>query len=294
MNKKKLLFCTGEGLGNIIQTIPLLRTLYENTDYIIDFCICGGSFDIPKIIPYVDRWYRSYREIENIREYDGKIITYWCRNFRPIYFDKLKMLNKISRISFNRSEVDVYMDIARQLKISEEKLKWWGKCLYNKTDEHYDIVVHNGFNYKNYDMWKHKSYLYYEELVRMLNNEGYKIASIGATHEYIHGTINRTNMSLLDSLGIIKNAKLFISNDTGTYHAANALGVPNIVIFTFTSIIKNYDPRFHRYAIPIYDEDLECRARCQKLGLWKQCKFDYKCRKIDPFVVYKKVISIFS
>lgn len=275
----------GEGVGNVIETIPVIRTLKEKSNFeFIDYWHAFGSYDIPKIIPYVDKWIVG-QKIKSINpsEYEGKVSTYWTKgrlNISPL--NKLPLLNNIKSLKMNRSEIDTYMDIARDLGIKEEDLIWHGGCNHNilKGDKNrYDIVIHNGYNRYGSANWSVKSYPYYSELASLLGE--FKICSIGIKAEYIQGTDNKTGLDLLTTLGLIKNCKLFISNDSGLYHAANALGVKNIVIFTATSIKKNYDKRFHKYSILIYRDDLECRP-CQASGRWnKDCK-NWKCRDIDP------------
>ena len=59
MSKNRLLFCTGEGIGNTVQTIPVIRTLTEVLGYEVDFWHVFGSFGVPKFIPYVNKWIRG-------------------------------------------------------------------------------------------------------------------------------------------------------------------------------------------------------------------------------------------
>lgn len=62
---------------------------------------------------------------------------------------------------------------------------------------------------------------------------------------------------------IIKNSVLHISTDSGIAHLANALGVPLISIFGFTSRIKN-SPNGNKNSVTkiIQHGDLECMAGC--------------------------------
>ena len=288
MSKGKLLFCTGEGIGNVVQTIPVVRTLTEVMGYEVDFWHAFGTFPIPKIIPYVNSWFRS-GEISHInpRDYIGKVSTKWTEthiNLRPISY--LKLLNKIVPLSMRRSEVDTYMDIARDLGVEEESILWHGKCNFFKTIEYCDIVIHNGYNMHGKG-WEPKSYPYYSEVAEQLISSGFKVCSVGAASEYIKGTYNLTGLDLLTTLGVIKNCKVFLGNDSGIYHCANALQVPNIVIFTYTSTEKNYDARFHKYAKIVGRDDLECRW-CQCEPRFKTCE-KKECREVDPTIIVEAV-----
>ena len=120
------------------------------------------------------------------------------------------------------------------------------------------------------------------------------MCSVGSTREYIEGSVNKTKMDLLDTLGIIANSKVFVGNDSGLYHCANALEVPSVVIFTATSVIKNYDDRFHKYSSIVARDDLACRVDCQLNKAWiKECSV-WKCRDIDPDVVYDAILNKFN
>jgi len=286
----RILFCTGEGVGNVIQTIPVLRTLRESLGVKIDFWYVYGTFQLPKIIPYVDKWIVG-NQIRNVdmNRYVGVVSTKWTR--KHIKNLPIPILNKISDLSMIRSEVDCYMDIARSLKVNEEDLLWCGTCNYNRSDEFYDVVIHNGYNFKGSSDWKLKSYPRYKEVVKLLAGD-VSLCSVGSKGEYIKGTIDKTGLNILDSLGIIKNAKVFLGNDSGLYHCANALDVPNLVIFTYTSTEKNYDKRFHRKAKIICREDLECRW-CQCEPRFKTCK-TRECRNIDPTIIVNKVMEMLN
>ena len=287
MSNKRLLFASGEGIGNVIQCAPAVRTIKEKLGFEIDLWHAFGYYDIPKIIPFVDRW-MSGMEIANInpQEYIGKVSTWWAKDhleFGPV--GQIKLLTPISNIVMDRSEVDVYMDIARHLGVKEEDLLWHSGCSYAKQEEKFDLVIHDGYNRRGADFWKHKSYPRYREVVESLKD--FKICSVGSKKEYIKGTINKTGLKLYDTLGIVKNSKLFLSNDSGLYHMANTLGVNNIVIFTYTSQIKNYDKRFHKFSKILCRDDLSCLS-CQNTPRWKECK-THGCKNIDPQIVANTV-----
>jgi ADP-heptose:LPS heptosyltransferase len=281
---KKLLFLSAEGIGNCAQLIPCLRTIKEILGYNINYLHVFGNFFIPKIIPYTSSWFIG-NQIKHINpnNYEGFVSTFWTRNhIKPFLNAGMNLLAGIHSLNMVRSEVDTYMEITRDLGAKEEDLIWHGNCMYNKLDRRYDIVIANGYNPHGSADWSIKSYPYYNKVVELLNKK-YKICSVGSKQEYVKGTHDETGLQLLDTLGLIKNSKVLLSNDSGMYHCANALEVPNAVIFTATSISKNYDIRFHKYSVLIYRSDLECRP-CQSGHKWKKCK-TWECREIEPQVV---------
>lgn len=286
----KILFCTGEGIGNVVQCIPAIRTIKEVLGYEIDFWHAFGSFAVPKLIPYVDDWYAAGGIVHANKEYAGKVSTFWTK--RHVNFAKLSsvpLLNKIQPLSVYHSEVDTYMDIARDLGVAEKDLIWHGNCDYIESKFKYDVVIHDGFNPHGSANWKIKSYPHYSMVADALVKRGYSVCSVGQSHEHVRGTEDRTNLTLLSTLGVIKNCKVFLGNDSGLYHCANALEVKNVVIFTATSIEKNYDSRFHKFSTIIGRDDLKCRP-CQDGRRWKNCG-TWECRQMDPELVFSTVLK---
>ena len=285
----KLLFVTAEGIGNVIQTLPTLRTLKKVLGHQIDTWWAFGNYPIPHIAPYSDKWF-SGGEISNINpaEYVGKVSTYWTRNHMnagPI--SEIPLLAMSDSVRPDRSEVDTYMDIARKLGAKEEDLLWYGKCNYTSLTDEYDLVIHDGYKKRGKvsDSWKLKSYPYYCKVVELLSD--LKICSVGSWQEFIAGTIDRTGLNLLSTGGVMHNSGLFLGNDSGLYHYANGLGVKNIVIFTYTSTMKNYDKRFHEYSRILQNDRLDCLS-CQNTKRFKTCK-TRECREIDPEIVANAV-----
>lgn len=294
---RTIIFASGEGIGNTIETLPTLRTIKEVLGFDIVYWHAFGSFSIPgNLLNYISKFV-SGKKISTVhpKDFAGVVSTRWAGSHIKILLAAgLKLLAGVYQLSMEKSEVDTYMNIARDLGAAEQDLIWAGNCRYNRVDRKYDIVISNGYNPSHNGYWKIKSYPYYTDVARLLGKK-YRVCSIGTRQEYVKGTFNETGLSLLDSLGIIKNSRLLISNDSGMYHCANALEVPNIVIFTATSVLKNYDKRFHRYATVIGRDDLACRP-CQRKGGgcgWEKCK-TWECRNIKPEVIVKKTEELLN
>lgn len=297
MSTKRILFATGEGIGNVIQCAPVLRTIKENLDIEIDFWHVFGSFAMrEKIFPYVDNWHAGNRaakiaDLFSCDYYQGVVVTFWMQSVMGHrVWEGANILNEIMPLDMHRSEVDTNMDIARDLGIPEDKLIYEAECNYNEVPDHFDVVIANGYNRSGKANWSIKGYPYYEMVVELLTEQGVSVCSIGAGNEYIAGTENRTGLNLLDSFGIVKNAKCLLANDSGMYHAANALKTPNIVLFTATSIDKNYDKRFHKYTEILGRDDLKCRP-CQASRRWNKDCTEWKCQYIDPTKIFNAVMG---
>ena len=297
MSNKRIIFLTGEGIGNVIQTFPTLRTLKEVSGFEVDFCHLFGTYSVDSLhVPYVNRVLTSSElSLINPDNYVGKVSTIWTSNYLSAgNLHKIPLLTKISPLSTDRSEVDTYLDIARYLGAKEEQLLWEAYCNVKPAKKKYDVVIANGYNRYGSSKWEVKSYPYYIKLVKILKDAGYSVASVGSRLEYIKGTEDETGLDLFgeySTASIIKASKCFVSNDTGTYHLANFIKQPNIVIFTATSEVKNYDPKFHKYSKILCRDDLVCRP-CQKNRLWINKCNDWECRKILPELVFENIQKI--
>ncbi len=116
---------------------------------------------------------------------------------------------------------------------------------------------------------------------RLQENKGAEILIIGSAEERdiaaaISSAMTREpavltgSTSLLELLGLISQATLFISNDTGPMHIANSLGVPVVAIFGPT------DPAvtgpFQKPSAYIKKEDVPCWP-CS----YRSCPYDHRC-----------------
>ena len=285
---RRIIFATAEGLGNVLQTLPVIRTIREVLGYKIDFWHAYGSFKIPKIFPYVDNWIVG-GDINKINpnDYTGTVSTFWTLQvMNRGRLQAIPLLGKSDRVRPDRSEVDTYMDIARDIGVKEEDILWYGVCDHKSMDRKYDVVIHDGYNRKSPDKsWQLKSYPYYDKVVELLPE--FEICSIGGNDEFITGTTCETGLDLLSSMGIIANSRLFVGNDSGLYHCANALQVKNMAIFTYTSTMKNYNSKFHKYSEILQNDELDCLS-CQNTPRFKTCT-DRECRKIDPEIIANKI-----
>lgn len=295
---KKIAFVIGEGIGNQIEQVPsfeLVKQIYSK-----------AQFDIINTIPhclwFTQYLYKNKERVDNIyttktlpKNYnaDGKIITPYVIDIKPLANIKnlsLETFNNIEKI-YN-SEVLTNIKVVSHDKFSDDIFNIKEYLPINeqyKDIPKYDIILHNGCN-KNVsikNLWNVKLYPHIAELAKLLVKTGFSVASIGKKDEYINHTDNLTEKPIEESIELIRNCQLFISNDTGTFHIAGALKKPGIVIFTATSPWKNYDKNFHKTIEVIRRVDLDC-SPCQKKGngYWTHCNHK-TCRKINPKQIYK-------
>jgi len=277
----KLLVVHGEGLGNVVEILPLLRTL-DNAGIAADLFIAKTTSKFSRDFLNGRRTYLEGDAVDPA-EYDGKLETVWGNvQGRSAALSNIKTLNDIGKqaMRLDRSEVDVYLNAARDIGISEDLFAF--DCegeLRVEISEKYDIVFANGYNWTvKENRWDVKSYPRFSELAQYFRDDGMSVCSVGAPHEYIEGTIDETGRTMAQTFGLLRRAKLVVSTDSGVYHCASALNVPTMVIFTFTSIKKNHDRRFHRSA-RVVKVDVPCQSDCHAKMKWRGCA-DNKCRNL--------------
>jgi ADP-heptose:LPS heptosyltransferase len=296
---RKVLFVIGDGIGNQFQTIPAFLFCQRKFGQVSVYNSIPTQTEATKVIfgKMCNEIFYSNSKI-NRRLFKWQILTAACygssaKQIKILNEKLLKKKDKYSEVMFNLLSVgDDYSD-----KDFKDALKVFD---YLKVrNDIPDILIHDGYSKvtkgtKN--RWLPKSYPKYRELAEYLIGLGYSVGSLGGKDEYIEGTADLTGMKLKHSIGAIKSCKLLISNDTSTYHIANVLKIPNIVIYTFTDPKKNYCKKFHKYSHIIRLENSEC-SPCQLSGgydYWQKnksvCK--WKCRDIPVENIVERVKEV--
>lgn len=278
----RVLVVHGEGLGNIVEILPLLRTL-DGAGIEADLFIAKTTSKFSRDFLTSRRTYLE-GDVVDPTEYDGKIETVWGNvQGRSSHLSDIKTLNDLGRqtMRLDKSEVDVYLNAARDMGISEDSFVFdcENELQVEMPKKLYDVVLANGYNWRvGANRWDVKSYPYFPDVAKYFVREGMSVCSVGAPHEHISGTANETGRALAQTCGLLKSAKLVISTDSGVYHCASALNVPTVVIFTFTSVCKNYDKRFHR-SVRVVKTDMACQSDCHAKMKWRECTVN-KCRDL--------------
>lgn len=298
--KKTLAIIVGQGIGNQVQMLPAINEIYKlySKEYL---------FDIINSEPHCSFFtkYLFYNK-PNIRNiYSSIPPSYICSNYITFPFTSTinlggLSLNKRNYPHFERMKVsEVQINLEAINKLSDIKSDVYNTEQYfpiinSERIKKYDIVMHNGYNINpnNPNLWKIKLYPNMSKLAYLLNKE-YSIACIGKGDEYISGCDNYTNLNIEESIEMIRNCKIFISNDTGTYHIAAALKKKGIAIFTATSHLKNYDNNFHKSITLVRKSNVDC-SPCQIKGngYWLGCNNNRRCCDINEEEIYKLVKSM--
>lgn len=296
---KRVLFVVGDGIGNQIQTIPAFLFCQRKFGQVFVYNSIPTQKEATKVIfgKMCNEIFYSNREI-NRRLFKWQILTAACygspaKQIRILNEKMLKKKDKYSEVLFN------LMSVGENFSQNDIKNSFNIFNHIGVRENIPDILLHDGYSKWSKESrrrWLPKSYPKYKELAKELIKLGYRVGSIGSKDEWIEGTENLTGMKLKHSIGAIKSCKLLISNDTSTYHIANVLKIPNIVIYTFTDPKKNYYRKFHKYSHIIRLENLDC-SPCQLTGgydYWQKnkdiCK--WACRDIPVENIVERVKEI--
>lgn len=292
--RKRVAFVVGDGIGNQVEAIPAL--LYAKRKYGCKVSVCNtvpSSMGATKVIfeGLADSVCGKGAQ-KQLDRCDGQIVTMMCKD-DPLSGVPLLNVQEFGDGRF--SEVEANMRAVGR-DYDEVELGDVGDAFSSvePAAECPDVLIHDGYSKVTSvarARWEAKSYPHYAELVTALKEAGYTVGSIGAAGEHVAGTEDLTGRSLEESVALIKAAKLLIANDTGTYHIACVVGTKTLVLFTFTDLTKNYDPRFHRSAVVVTSsmDCAPCQFRSKYHDYWMSnraaCK--WACREVP----LRKVLS---
>jgi len=299
MTEKNIVLLTGEGLGNIVETLPLIATIEKNLGIKVMVVLVSCNKDYCNI--FHNNKALMYEEVTetDIQNSIGIVKTVWGNHHTKDtigghVLGKLKSLNDLSSqgMRLDRSEVLVYLNAAIDLGIAEKDFVFDVRdYIHKESNEKFDVVICDGYNYGNTaDMWHVKSYKRWPEIVAWAVAKGLSVCSVGHESQYVEGTVNKTSLNIHDTISLLNGCRMVLSNDTGIYHLASAMGKSGVVVFTFTNTTKNYDPVFHKSFKLMKRKDLDCMAGCHAHRWWKNCKINHACRDFDGKEI-KKILE---
>lgn len=258
------------GLGNIIQTSPAVHWLSQHHE--VSLLVSGATRE------YVKAVFGNRFPLITSAPKGAKII----KSANPGEF---RHGGSISEVALNLKHAG-----CPDWESVEHKAN--GFCEAPDYPESFDLVIANGYNKtRNISDWEAKTYPHWEKVINLL--PGLRIACVGNPGEAIPGAIDLTGIGLAQTFGVIKKARCFASNDTGLYHAAAAMKVKGIALFTFTDKAKNHDAAFHS-SISLLSRYLPC-SPCQLKGKHHWIKqrpiCGWECRNIPPDFVAQAILK---
>jgi len=303
-----ILYVTGEGVGNVIQTLPTIAAIEKVTGLRVDILLTKTNFPIERNLFSGDRkvfYLEDLKAVPNPEKwlkdrYVGKVLTIWgwVHTKEELFLAGLPTMNSPQQqhMSYKISEVEVYMRAARELGARPKDEFYDVRSMFDLEDSapSYPVLIANGYNFRNeQDMWWAKSYERFPKVVQLLKAKGLAVCSVGAPREYVKGTNDFTGLSLRETVSLASKATVILCTATAMYHIGAALRRPVVSLFTFSNTNKNRHSKFHA-TTTILTTGVKCQATCQQNLRWKKCPRNYVCRAFDPAVVAKTVCNLFE
>lgn len=284
---RRALIVSGEGIGNVIQSTAAIAVFQD---------IFRGSLELDVLLPGHQAWVpliegsvRVFTKPDPTQDY-AYIIPSWL--LHP-YTMKMSAVRRGSSkvvpggdpLKLNTSESEAHvravLEVARiegmDLASPPRIRTWCNHTVPHKLNPYIEgkgprICLHDGGNPVRF--WKAKRYPFWQSVYEIINAEipEATFLVLGTARD---GNISGKNVvdmrktcSLLETAGILREADLFMGNDTGLAHVAAALGTSACIVFGPTNITKNLPPH---NAFPIHETNgLACRP-CQRLGgTWRR------------------------
>jgi len=301
-----VLVSCGDGVGNIIQTTPLLRaleTLGETIDvYLYQATIqsmdllrtrTGAPDAVPPPFSSLGR-VSSRPQAFMGRHYKVAMRTWLCPFPQRITADK--HLTGAAPCSAQLSEAQAALNMAVELGY-EGGMPSTG-CSYQipnwfNFSEGQWLALHGGG--KPFGRWLYKRLPVsrYGEVCRVLldKHEDLQIIVVGTRHDdfpmFTHDKLHdlRGVGTLLDQIGAMKACTVFLGNDAGLGHCAAAVGTPSEIIYGLGEIRKNLPPYNARPVV--LDPPLACQP-CQVKG---KIECENECLTQLPIQVIVKAVE---
>lgn len=298
---KSILVCIGMGIGNIIQVTPVIRFLKEKFDQKIDLLVEDRYSFVGPILHDKNYVNHIFTENEyNFEPYDliyitsthiletpllnSKRIIYANRHGNMFYETTQLHEAKFHFEVLKRAQVIANFEDKATSRYFVNSLEPLSKSLPKKNQE-VMIGIHGGCKP---GIWDKKKWPHFESLIEMLNEAGYKTISFGSKEELIKGTIDKTGTSIEETVSQMSRCQLFISNDSGLMHIADALNLPLITFFGPSSASKNKPTMTNSH---IFESKLPC-SPCQFSKRIQICPANVCLSSISASEVFEKVLEM--
>jgi len=271
---KRILLSNYEGIGNFIMNTPAFRaiqTLYPTAIFDIHINPKRGTEF------FAEPFGNLYHRITPYSNYDLGVFFFGKHGIKANIKREI-LLSFPGRHAFKIHEVEHYMLVARKLGYKGETPSMYVPNVitgYLNGIRGKKICISIGY-LKSANKWykKHFGNANYIKLIKNLltNNPDYHIILVGdyldeatdgriitkaCNHLSNYHTFCGRFSAIKETVGLINECDLMISNDSGLCHVASALDKPTIALFTpFTNPIKNkpFNKDGHALMLPSIEE----------------------------------------
>ena len=302
---KKALIIRFSSLGDVVLTSCLFEPLIKRgfKPHLLTYPPYGEIFkDDPRVEVIELRKDEVFKNLERLKGFDLyldmhknlktfmlKLLLggFWRSYSKESIRRRLAIKFKAFRTSY--SVVDSYLRAIGEkgyrpsIVLSEDRL--------NRLKQTYRqgfVAISPGARYKK------KRYPYFVKVAERLREKGIRVVFVGAQGECegMDGFENLCGkLSLLDTAGIIKLAKVFVGNDSGLLHIARAVKTKAVQIYGGTHPTLGFSlfPEEGKVII----KNLPCQP-CTLHGKG-ECKYStYECLEIPPEIVVDEILKLTS
>jgi len=289
------LIVSGGGIGNVIQSTAAISAFLEVFEGIMELDVLLPGHRA--LVPLIQGKARVHTKPENGKTYTYVIPSWllhaYTMKMKASRSDHTKVVPGGDPLKLGLSESEAHVHAVYETASlegihpgSSGRFETW--CNYTipagldarEKPSGPVICLHDGGSHVRF--WKAKRYPHwqavYDRIIERMPTAEFRI--LGTRRD---GRIRGRNVvdmrgrfSLLETAGVLREADLFVGNDTGLSHIAAALGTPSFIVFGPTNIQKNLPPR---NGFPIHEtRGLSCRPCQRPGGVWRRGVDGKKCR----------------
>lgn len=308
----KFLVLKEEGIGNAIESIPLLRALRHYFPLAQIDIVCSERNEqvfhlincINNIIPFYKLKLNNPIELD---KYDICLNTVFSTNlFLSKVKDKCKIIIEADNDFKRYSEAELNLTLLEKIGIKIRK-RFLAEIDIKKERKKNIICIHAGCFY--HKVWNTRKWFIdrWVELISLIPDK-YKIYLIGDIFEVpdnyeIYKEANKLCKStrvkniayltdLYDTAKVISSAKALVSIDSGMVHLACAVKTKSLVLYGPTSEIKSC-PMVPKSRYKFLRVPLVCqRCYVENKARWNCCQDNQCMKQITPEMVYNELCKL--
>lgn len=252
------------GLGNQIQFIPIIQQLQK------EYIVCSDSEVYSEL--------GVITEPEKIADINMVVFGY---NHEKLFRERLRQKGKFYGFKYRIKKKHIGVGYTKAIKFDEyqheidNNIRLYNYCfkkdivnvpyqLEGWRPEAKTIVI--GISPKQEKTLPHEVW---QGIVLELRNMGYRVLIVDKDIG-VEGYVKTTRLS--DLKKVLSKAQYYIGTDSGVMHLADILGIPCLIMFGSTSIVKNQP--YNGKSI-VYSLNLEC-SPCFDWGR-VNCPINFKC-----------------
>lgn len=254
--KKRVCVAVGAGIGNILNTTPLIRFLSEHYDAPVDVLIRSPVLEAHQLFgesSFVNKAYSQNDEL-NCRRYQvafvtssfGATPTFICARHilsQRYGYDFYPRTKGMSEVVYCFLGVDRLIE-SKRLPGSQELRPFVRgyvspKKRSSRSLSNQQRIGLAGSKKDQEELWKKRQWPHFSKLVELIADAGHVPVSFGMAHEALSYCEDRTGTSLRTAIRQVETCDVFVCTDGGLFHLADVLGVETVAIFGPTSVVKN-------------------------------------------------------